>query len=126
MNKIIKLIFFVFLFDQSSFARERITLLVGEWPPFIGKKLKNHGFGSQIIKRAFEKKDIKVKIRFTTWENAFDWTKKGKNGDGTFFWSKTKEREKIMDINIDKYQKYVKHAKKNFNNVTNILNMSNK
>ena len=100
MKKIIKLIFFVFIFGQSSFAGERITLLVGEWPPFIGKKLKNNGFGSQIIKRAFEKKDIKVKIRFTTWENAFDWTKRGKAGDGTFFWSKTKEREKDFLFSI--------------------------
>jgi polar amino acid transport system substrate-binding protein len=94
------LFFLTLLTFHNSFGSEKITLLVGEWPPFIGKKLKDHGFGSRIIKRAFEKKDIKVKLYFTTWKNAFEWTKKGKKGNGTFFWSKTERREKDFLFSI--------------------------
>jgi len=93
MKKFIMLFLFNFIFSQYTFSKEKITLLVGEWPPFIGKSLKGYGVGTKLVKRAFEKKDIKVKIHFTSWENAFDWTKKGKKGNGTFFWSKTEKRE---------------------------------
>tara|TARA_Y100001970_G_C14126697_1_gene799343 strand:+ start:58 stop:813 length:756 start_codon:yes stop_codon:yes gene_type:complete len=93
MKKNIILFFLMLIFSQLAHSKERITLLTGEWPPFIGKKLKGYGIGAQLVKRAFEKKDISVRINFTTWENAFEWTRKGSSGDGTFFWSKTEERE---------------------------------
>ena len=89
----IKIFFFLLFFIQYSYSGEKITLLAGEWAPFVGKKLKDNGVGAQIIKRAFGKKDIKVKILFMPWEKAFNLTKKGKKGDGTFFWSKNEERE---------------------------------
>ena len=100
MEKKIILFILTFIFSQYTSSKEKITLLVGEWPPFIGKKLKDYGVGTQIVKRAFEKKGIKAKIKFTKWENAFKWTRKGSTGDGSFFWSKTKEREEDFIFSI--------------------------
>tara|TARA_Y100000591_G_C21654222_1_gene604456 strand:+ start:71 stop:826 length:756 start_codon:yes stop_codon:yes gene_type:complete len=100
MKKNIILFFLMLVVSQLVHSKEKITLLVGEWPPFITEELEGYGVGGKLVKRAFEKKDIKVKFQFTSWENAFNWTKKGKKGDGTFFWSKTKEREEDFLFSI--------------------------
>ena len=100
MKRNIIFCFLILIFSQLVHSKDKVTLLVGEWPPFIGEELEGFGVGGRLVKRAFEKRDIKVKFLFTSWENAFNWTKKGKKGDGTFFWSKTKEREEDFLFSI--------------------------
>ena len=44
------LILFSLFISTKLYSGERITLLSGDWPPFIGKKLKGQGVGTQIVK----------------------------------------------------------------------------
>ncbi|WP_163836934.1 substrate-binding periplasmic protein [Spartinivicinus ruber] len=48
------------------------------WPPYLGPKLKNGGFFSEIVKEAYRQQGKTVDILYTSWKRAFELTKQGK------------------------------------------------
>ncbi|WP_163830689.1 substrate-binding periplasmic protein [Spartinivicinus ruber] len=79
-------------FIQSN---ETITLVGGEWPPYVSESLKYLGITPRILTEVFATENIKVNYRFYNWARALEMVKKGE-ADGTFLWSKTTEREKYF------------------------------
>lgn len=74
-------------------ADETITLVGGEWPPYVSESLKYLGIAPRILTEVFAANNIKVKYQFYNWARALEMVRKGE-ADGTFLWSKTAEREK--------------------------------
>lgn len=72
-----------------------VVLTNGEWQPVLSDKLKDGGFGSQIVEKAFALVGYKVKWQFLPWKRAYMQAEEG-ICDGTVLWVKTPEREKIF------------------------------
>jgi polar amino acid transport system substrate-binding protein len=91
---ILYLSFYLFFIQQVAFSQdlEKITIAIGEWPPYMSKDLKHYGAGSRIIKEAFESRGIRVEFKFYPWKRTLLMVKKNKV-DATGLWGFTKERE---------------------------------
>jgi ABC-type amino acid transport substrate-binding protein len=67
------------LLSISVYAGDKkITLATLEWEPYVGKKLKNNGFISEIIQKAFKKKGYRVDLIFYPWARGMIMTERGK------------------------------------------------
>jgi ABC-type amino acid transport substrate-binding protein len=67
------------LLSISAYAGDKkINLATLNWEPYVGKKLKNNGFTSEIIQKAFEKKGYKVEFKFYPWARGMLMTEQGK------------------------------------------------
>ncbi|BDU51228.1 substrate-binding periplasmic protein [Haliovirga abyssi] len=84
-------LFMVLVLSVMSFG-ETITLTNGEWAPFNGKKLKNYGFASDVVKKTFAKVGVDVEYKFFPWKRGFILAQRG-NYDGTLSWGKVGDRE---------------------------------
>lgn len=73
-------------------AEERIVLLNGEWPPYQSAALKEAGFVSHVVTRAFALSGVAVEYQFRPWKRALEEARSGL-ADGTLVWSHTPERE---------------------------------
>ncbi|MDE1463969.1 substrate-binding periplasmic protein [Spartinivicinus poritis] len=62
---------------QLASAVERITIAVGEWPPYISDKMKYQGVVGRVIRDAFAIEGVQVQYRFYPWSRALEMTKKG-------------------------------------------------
>lgn len=62
-----------------------VRISAGEWPPFIGKDLKDNGFVANIIREAFAEQGYSVQFYFLPWKRAYSDTLKGKY-DATAIW----------------------------------------
>ncbi|WP_018692094.1 substrate-binding periplasmic protein [Algicola sagamiensis] len=72
---------------------KKVSLAVGEWPPFIASKPSLQGICVNILSEAFKTQGIEVMFEFTSWKEAFENAKNAKI-DGTPLWFYTKERAK--------------------------------
>jgi polar amino acid transport system substrate-binding protein len=82
-----------FLFTSlTTLSSETITITNGEWPPYLSKQLKHHGFVSHIVSDAFKLKSINVNYNFRPWKRAFEESKSG-SVNGSVVWSATDERK---------------------------------
>lgn len=98
MSKKVLLIFCVFfglLF--FNFSQQKITLGVGEFPPYISKSMKNNGFFCQIITEVLKNNNIEVEYYFVPWSRAIKNTEVGEF-HGTPGWYRTREREEKFYI----------------------------
>jgi len=88
----------------ASFAApQTIALANGEWPPLLGEHLPNHGFGSQIVSRAFALKQIQVNYQFYPWKRALEEARSGRVA-GTLLWSSNADRQKDFLISQSVYR----------------------
>ncbi|WP_157315097.1 ABC transporter substrate-binding protein [Chitinibacter sp. GC72] len=83
----------IFALLSTHAAALQITLANGEWPPILGQKLPGHGYGSQIVSRAFAHQGITVNYAFMPWRRALEATKQGQY-HGTLLWSSNPERQR--------------------------------
>lgn len=63
---------------HNSHAKTMVSLATVEWPPYVGQKLKNYGFASEIITEAFARVGYTVQISFLPWERALRKVAEGK------------------------------------------------
>ena len=75
------LVFIVTIFSLSAYAKT-VKLATTEWAPFVGKKLKNNGFTTDIIKHAFKAVGYDIKIKIIPWKRVLSQVKKGKYDAG--------------------------------------------
>lgn len=54
-------------FPSPGRAGERLSLATLEWAPYVGRDLPNHGYTSEIVRRAFERVGYGVDITFMPW-----------------------------------------------------------
>ena len=80
-------------FATCSSHADTIRLSNGEWPPYVSKDLKHHGFFSHIVKEAFALEGIEVEYEFFPWKRSYRYAADGKF-DGSLTWAPTPERRK--------------------------------
>ncbi|MFP4364679.1 MAG: substrate-binding periplasmic protein [Spirochaetia bacterium] len=92
MNKIFKLIV-VLLFTGCVFlSAQEITLATGEWPPYTGESLENHGFFTEIVNAVFEEMGVDYTLVFVPWARAESLVESGRAW-AAFPYSVTEERQ---------------------------------
>ncbi|GAB6887231.1 ABC transporter substrate-binding protein [Desulfothermus okinawensis JCM 13304] len=85
-------------FPQTNYiAKEKITLLTLEWPPYVGKELPQKGYTYVLVKKVLEKMGYSVEIKFRPWTRIIHKGKKGEI-DGFFPAYYVKWREKYFYI----------------------------
>lgn len=77
---------------QPAQGEERIRIAIGEWPPFIGETLPQHGVVPQLISEAFASQGVVVEYGFFPWKRAYEEVKQGR-WHGSAIWGRTPERE---------------------------------
>jgi polar amino acid transport system substrate-binding protein len=77
-NKYKHLIFLGIFYSTFSFFQNIVTLAVGEWPPYIDKKLPHHGDVIRLIARIFKSGKYKIKYEWLPWKRASTLVKSGK------------------------------------------------
>lgn len=70
---------------SSSVDNKVIRISAGEWPPFIGQNLQNHGFVAQVVTQAFAYQGYQVEFYFLPWKRAYNEAVQGKF-DATAIW----------------------------------------
>jgi len=66
------------LFSVSAYAIDKkVTLATLKWEPYVSKQLKNNGFTSEIIRKAFEKMGYTVELIFYPWARGMIMTERG-------------------------------------------------
>ena len=80
MKKVLLIVFFS-LCTLSAFSKT-VKLATTEWAPFVGKKLKNKGFTTDILKHAFKAAGYDIKVKIIPWKRVLSQVKKGKYDAG--------------------------------------------
>jgi len=89
-----KLLFILLIFSMTIPSRiiaEEIKLASLEWPPYVGTKLSQYGFTSEIVKEIFNKAGYKVKYNFMPWARVLKCVERG-NYDAAYPAYFSKER----------------------------------
>lgn len=82
MKKIAKIfILLFFILSSSSINAEKIRLSTLNWEPYIGEKLKDHGFVAELVKKAYASKGYEVELTYLPWARVVAMAKNG-NFDG--------------------------------------------
>jgi len=63
---------------ESGAAEKKISLATLEWEPYVGRKLVNQGFTSEIVSQALKRVGYEVEINFMPWARVITQVKKGK------------------------------------------------
>lgn len=94
-NKLITIIaslsFFLF-FSNLLYAQEKITIAVGNWPPYISQDQEHNGVISHLISDIFDDIGIEISIEFLPWSRAYNETKNGRYA-ATAIWMEKDERK---------------------------------
>ncbi|WP_028866264.1 substrate-binding periplasmic protein [Psychromonas aquimarina] len=90
-----KIILLLPLLLSLSCQAEKVNLVTGDFPPFVGGHLENGGLAAEIIQHIFTAMGHQPEIVFRPWKRGFSATMNGQFL-GTFPYSKNSEREKIL------------------------------
>jgi polar amino acid transport system substrate-binding protein len=74
---ILILVGLIFSTEVSAELKE-VTLATLEYEPYVGSKMPNYGFATEIIVEAFKKAGYKVNIEFYPWDKGLEITKEGR------------------------------------------------
>jgi len=87
-----------FFLSISAYAGDKtIRLATLNWEPYVGKKMKNYGFTSEIIQKSFQKMGYKVELIFYPWARGMLMTEWGKvHGIYPAYYSKEREKKYII------------------------------
>lgn len=93
-TSIVSILSFLFLFSYSASlrAQDKITISVGEWPPYISQDQRHNGIISHLISDIFTEMGIDASFQFLPWTRAYDETKKGRY-EATAIWMEKAERK---------------------------------
>ncbi len=78
--KLLKIVFvlWVVMASQGFAAENTVKLATVEWTPYVGKKLPENGFISEIVKTALERAGYSVEIKFMPWATLLKAVESGK------------------------------------------------
>jgi len=91
-------IFFSFLLISVLWGRvpyDTLVISASPWSPYTDSTKLNDGIASSIVREAFDKVGIPIKIIFRPWGRAYQDALRG-NIDGSILWRKTDEREELF------------------------------
>lgn len=95
MAQLLRSLCLLFVFISSHLnAHEKLTIVVGEYPPYVSEHLKYNGVTARIIVEAFALEGVLVEYKFTNWARAFHLVNQG-IADGIGPILKNKEREEF-------------------------------
>jgi polar amino acid transport system substrate-binding protein len=99
-------------FLASGVVADTLRLTSGEWPPFLGAALPNHGVASRIVADAFALEGVEVQWEFLPWARSMQLAELGQRA-GTAVWRRNAERERQFFISdpILKTQTHLFHRK---------------
>jgi polar amino acid transport system substrate-binding protein len=83
---------FAAILAVSAQAQPVVKITNGDWPPYLGERLKYNGLASRIITEAFKQEGIQVNYGFFPWSRSLMLAKEG-SWDGAAVWLKNPERE---------------------------------
>lgn len=72
---------------------EKVSIAVGDWPPYLSEKLKHNGIIGHLLSDIFQAEGHQLSFEFVPWGRAYDEAKIGKQ-DMTGVWMHKPEREK--------------------------------
>ncbi|WP_019615711.1 substrate-binding periplasmic protein [Psychromonas ossibalaenae] len=90
-----KIILLLSLLLSLNCQAQKINLVTGDFPPFVGSHLENGGMAAEIIHQVFTNMGHQPQITFRPWKRGFSATMNGQFL-GTFPYSKNSEREKTL------------------------------
>ncbi|MAD89916.1 MAG: hypothetical protein CMK64_09455 [Pseudoalteromonas sp.] len=85
------LLLLTLLLSGACYAKQ-LTIAIGEYPPFSGKKLEQQGIVPRIIRAAFASEGYMVKFVFMPWGRSFKAAKSGRY-DAAAYWFCTPKRK---------------------------------
>ncbi|MDX1497065.1 MAG: transporter substrate-binding domain-containing protein [Salinisphaeraceae bacterium] len=85
------LILVLSLLCSLAHAQPTVRFANGEWLPYQGEQLPQHGFITQLVKEAFASQGVSVKYDFLPWKRGYELARKGEY-HGTFMWRYSEER----------------------------------
>jgi len=106
------LFIFLWVFQASGYAQEKVVISSGDWPPYTAAKLKNYGYALHIISSAFETQGVQVEYSFLPWKRAYVKAEKGEFA-ATAVWFRNKEREAVFHFSdsIESFNTVLFHRK---------------
>ncbi len=75
-------------------AAEEVSIVTGEWAPFISEKLPGNGPLSEVVVATFKAVGVKSKIKFVPWKRAIKELKDG-TSMCSYTWAKTDKRKEF-------------------------------
>ena len=70
---------FILCLGTTGFAADKaVSLATLEWEPYVGEKLRNYGFTSEIVAEAFKRAGYTVEVHFMPWARVLQEVMKGK------------------------------------------------
>ncbi len=88
-----------FLFSAVLYATEKneppLVLLSGEWQPYVGERLVDQGFITELVKAVFEKMERKVSVKWLPWVRGEQAVLKGEYF-ATFPYANSAERDPLF------------------------------
>jgi polar amino acid transport system substrate-binding protein len=78
-------------FVPFSTAKTKITIAIGEWPPYVSEELKHEGVAVHMVKEAFALAGVEAQCRFYPWMRVHEYVKTGE-ADASILWVWTEER----------------------------------
>ncbi|QGY40067.1 transporter substrate-binding domain-containing protein [Pseudodesulfovibrio cashew] len=80
---------------QTTWAADKVSLSIGEWPPYFSEEFPHFGFGPRVCTEAFRKVGITPSYFFLPWKRSFEGALHGRY-TGSLAWRKNPEREKLF------------------------------
>ena len=94
-NRLIALLLSLFIttvYSAHTLAQEKITIAVGDWPPYLSQDQKHNGIVAHLITDIFSAIGIDATITFFPWTRAYNRTRDGRFA-ATAIWMEKEERK---------------------------------
>ncbi|PKF63531.1 amino acid ABC transporter substrate-binding protein [Psychromonas sp. psych-6C06] len=87
----------IMLIPSGAYAKDKVIIAVGEYPPLVSEHLKHYGVTARIVVEAFALEGVDVEYKFTNWARAFHLVNEGA-ADAIGPILKNKERQTVYDF----------------------------
>lgn len=82
---------------RPSLAQQKVTILTGEWPPYVSETIMGYGEAAKIVTETFKRAGMEVEYEFMPWKRVFQLTEEGAY-PMSFPWVRTEARESKVDF----------------------------
>jgi polar amino acid transport system substrate-binding protein len=82
---------------NDNIDKSKIVIAIGEWSPYVSKKLDAYGYAAEIVTKSFKNVGIDIEFEFLPWARSIE---RAKRADvlGTFPWGLNKDKKDSFDI----------------------------
>ncbi|SMF59500.1 substrate-binding periplasmic protein [Pseudobacteriovorax antillogorgiicola] len=88
------------LYSKPSYPKGEVSLVTGEWCPYLSSEFDFQGVFARIVTKAFELEGYRAQISFKPWARAYNDVKRGIH-DGSIGWARTDKRKKLFYFSDD-------------------------